>query len=378
MFKLIQNVILHDDPLQKINQILLSNGKIAKIAEEINIGCLEAEVIDAKGKIAIPGYLDQHVHITGGGGEGGATTKIPELGLTKCVEAGVTTIVGLLGTDGTTRNVESLLTKTKALNEEGITAYCLTGSYDYPSPTITGSVKRDIIFLKEVIGVKLAMSDHRSSYPTVEEIIKLAAASSQAALIGGKPGFVHIHMGTGKKGLSPIFEVLEETDIPIKFFRPTHVRKIVDDAVKFAKMGGYIDLTASAKSEAAADVLVELLEKGAPAELITISSDSNGSSPKWGPNNEYLGIGVSKMTSLHSLTKELLKRGVSLSDAIRYTTVNVAKALEVYPHKGLLSEGSDGDILLLDKNLDIDCVFAKGKTMMFEKNILVKGVFEEV
>ena len=92
-------------------------------------GC---RVLDAAGRRVIPGLIDQHVHITGGGGESGFTSRVPELRFSDSVKAGVTTLVGLLGTDSRTRNVQNLLAKTKALNEEGITAYCLTGAYEIP------------------------------------------------------------------------------------------------------------------------------------------------------------------------------------------------------------------------------------------------------
>ena len=57
---------------------------------------------------------------------------------------------------------ENLVSKAKALKEEGLSVYCLTGSYGYPSVTLTGDVKKDILFIDEVIGVKLALADHRA------------------------------------------------------------------------------------------------------------------------------------------------------------------------------------------------------------------------
>ena len=90
-------------------------------------------VLDGSGLTAFPGLVDQHVHFTGGGGECGFRSRVPELSLTDFTTAGVTTAVGLLGTDSATRSPKALLAKTKALNEEGLTAYCLTGAYDIPS-----------------------------------------------------------------------------------------------------------------------------------------------------------------------------------------------------------------------------------------------------
>ena len=67
---------------------------------------MECEILDAEGKILTPGFLDQHVHITGGGGEGSFHTRTPELQMSELVENGITTVVGLLGTDGITRSVD--------------------------------------------------------------------------------------------------------------------------------------------------------------------------------------------------------------------------------------------------------------------------------
>src|SRR5690606_3180786 len=102
----------------------------------------------------VPGLIDNHVHITGGGGEGSFKTRVPEITLSKLIEAGITTVVGLLGTDATTRSVENLVAKAKALKEEGVSVYVHTGSYEFPSVTLTGQIKKDIVFIEEIIGAK--------------------------------------------------------------------------------------------------------------------------------------------------------------------------------------------------------------------------------
>eukprot|EP01113_Clastostelium_recurvatum_P033829 TRINITY_DN4517_c0_g1_i9.p3 TRINITY_DN4517_c0_g1~~TRINITY_DN4517_c0_g1_i9.p3 ORF type:complete len:142 (+),score=21.50 TRINITY_DN4517_c0_g1_i9:128-553(+) len=76
-----------------------------------------------------PGLVDQHVHVTGGGGEKGPASRVPEAQIEEIVEGGVTTVVGVLGTDCVSRSLENLLFKTRALQHDGITAYMYTGSY---------------------------------------------------------------------------------------------------------------------------------------------------------------------------------------------------------------------------------------------------------
>ena len=357
--------------------VLTVNGQIAQIGRKLENPFPHAEVIDGDGASAIPGYIDQHVHVTGGGGEGGFKYQVPGIRVSDIVSAGVTTLVGLLGTDGTTRSVENLVAKVKGLKEEGLTAYCLTGAYEYPSPTITGSVKKDIAFIDEVIGVKIAISDHRCSNLSKRDLIRLASEARLGGVLANKPGIVHMHIGRGKKKLDDVFDILKTEDIPIQVFRPTHVGGIFDDAIRFANLGGYIDFTADPEGKKTAGQLVKAFSL-APKENITLSTDSNGSFPKWNEKKELIGMSAGKITNLHQVIRCLVQDyQIPLAEAIRVSTENVAKALKLYPRKGVLREGSDADLLLLDSDCRIDTVVAKGAVMMKNKKVLKKGVFEE-
>ena len=197
MFTLIKNAHIYAPEDLGIRDVLIGGKKIIKTGENIRFDWdpEELEIIDASGKIMVPGFIDQHVHIIGGGGEDGFASLIREIQMTDCVRCGVTTVVGLLGTDNNAKSVSTLIARTKALKEQGMTAYCLTGSYAYPSETLTGSVKKDIAFIEEVIGVKVAISDHRSSNISAEELARLATEARVAGLLAKKPGVVHMHTG---------------------------------------------------------------------------------------------------------------------------------------------------------------------------------------
>ncbi|MDD4378222.1 MAG: amidohydrolase family protein, partial [Eubacteriales bacterium] len=141
MITLIRNAEVYKPEHLGKKDVLLIGDKIAAIDNNISIepnSFFVVREIDASGKKLVPGFIDSHVHILGGGGEGGFATRTPEATLTGLTAAGVTTVVGCLGTDGVARDMISLLAKARGLEEEGITTYIYAGSYRLPLKTITG------------------------------------------------------------------------------------------------------------------------------------------------------------------------------------------------------------------------------------------------
>ncbi|MDX8362591.1 MULTISPECIES: beta-aspartyl-peptidase [Bacillaceae] len=385
---LIKNGKIYNPNYHGKADILMINDKIVKIAEDISVehDLFDVEVIDAMGKVVVPGFIDQHVHLIGGGGELGFYSRTPEVVLSDLVQNGITTVVGLLGTDGETRHIESLLAKAHGLEHEGITTFIHTGSYTIPSVTITGSVKKDIMFIDKVIGVKVALADHRSSQMADQEIIRLASEARVAGMLSGKSGMVHIHVGSGGARLDQLLRIVEETDIPITQFMPTHVSRtkaLLEQAIQFAQVGGRIDISTYAEvynndEITPSDAVVECFNHKVPVENITISSDGNGSLPVYNENSNIIGLDVGKVDTLYTVFKHLVtKKNIDLADALKIVTSNVAKAIGAYPQKGLLKEGSDADIVILnEQTLNIEHVFAKGQQMVKDRQVIVKGTFE--
>lgn len=374
MIKLIKNIQIYAPDDLGVQDVLVIGDKIAKVApniEPFDYG----EIIDGKDLILSPGLIDQHVHLTGGGGEGGFTTRVPEIELSELTTCGITTVVGLLGTDVYTRSIENLLSKTKALNEEGMTAYCLTGGYRYPSVTLTDSVEKDLIFINEIIGLKLAISDHRSSFVTSEELKRLATQVRVASMVSNKQGYIHLHMGRDPLGLKDVFKILEETSLPIKLFKPTHVHKILDDAIQFAKLGGIIDFTAS-KNAASINSIIRAI-KETPQDHVTLSSDANGSLPRWNDKKELIGMGVGSPTVLIESLKRLIESNeLSIESVFSLVTKNVAQSIGLYPKKGIIHENSDADLIIWDPSMKIMNVMAKGQWLIRNQKIIKKGTFK--
>ncbi|MDO5406118.1 MAG: beta-aspartyl-peptidase [Eubacteriales bacterium] len=387
---LIKNVHVYAPEDMGVRDVLIGAGEILKISDRLPAEkAYDVEVIDGTGKVLMPGLIDAHVHILGGGGEGGARTRTPEIMLTDITRGGVTTVVGCLGTDGCTRTMTNLLAKAKGLEEEGITTYVYTGSYQVPVRTLTGSIMDDLILLDRVVGCgEIAISDHRSSQPTVEEFAKIVADTRVGGILSAKAGLVNIHMGDGEEKLSFLRHVLGHSQIPPTNMLPTHINRsqaLMEDGIDYAKTcGGYIDLTTSSDPDflepdevKASTGLKMALDAGVSAEHITFSSDGQGSLPVFGADGTFLGLGVGKVTSLYREMRDaVLTDGVDLTDALRAVTSNPAALLKL-ERKGRIAEHVDADLVLADAHtLEIDTVIAKGVRMISGGRVLVRGTFE--
>ena len=374
--------------------ILVINEKIFFIDQNILTSALNAmdkniKIIDASKCMVISGHIDQHVHINGAGGEGGPQYRTPPIQLSEFVKAGITSVVGLLGTDGFARSLKALLMKARALEQEGISTWIYTGAYEYPSPTITESILSDLILIDKVIGLKIALSDHRASHPTVDEFIKVTSEARAGGILAGKAGVVHIHMGGEKQGLNCLFDIIRNTEIPIEQFAPTHLNKkdeeLFRQVVEFGKIGGYIDLTAGVSGEEKSShsikpgkAIKELLKNGISIEKITISSDGNGSLPKFNEKKEFVGMSIASVSSLHQEFINMVKEEkFSIKEAIHVTSTNIAKHLKL-DKKGEIRVGKDADIIALDKDtLKIKHVIARGKVLMEDEEVVKFGTFEK-
>lgn len=385
MIKLLKNAQVYAPEPAGKKDILIEGEKILRMDECIT-GYEElpdVEVYDLEGKTVVPGYIDLHVHITGGGGEQGPTSRVPESQLSVFLENGITTVVGLLGTDGVTRSVENLVAKARALTEEGMTAYALTSSYGYPPTTITGSVEKDIMMIPPMIGVKVAVSDHRSSNPTGEDLIALATAARRAGLLSGTPGLVTMHMGSGKGKLDPVFYVLDHSDVPAKNLLPTHMLRtpeLIEQGAELVRIGGYMDCTAGgddAELEEEAAKLKELLDRdGVTADHVTLSSDAFGSQPRFNESGECIGLTYASPKYLHRTIQSLVRRGMALEEALKLLTSTPAVLLGQEGKKGCVAPGADADLLILGENLEMDSLFARGQRALWQGELLMKGRFE--
>lgn len=384
---LLRNADVHAPDHLGLHDILTGGGTILAMqpspATDLAVPA-DVEVIDLQGRRLMPGFIDGHAHVTGGGGEAGAHTRVPPVPLSRFTLAGVTTVVGLLGTDDTTRSTRELVATVNGLRNEGLNAYAYTGGYHLPVATVTGNVRDDLAFIDCLIGVgELAICDHRSSQPTRDELLRVASDAHVGGLLTGKAGVVHLHLGDGPRGLAQVREALDASEIPPRVFNPTHVnrrRALFEEAIELARRGCTIDITAFPVAEGedawpADEALLRYLDSGAPPAQVTISSDGGGCLPTFDEQGRMLTMAIGAPESLQVTLKALLARGQALERVLPAFTRNPARLLRL-EQKGRIAIGADADLLVLDEDNDVSDVMIGGRWFVRGGRAVVRGTFE--
>jgi len=343
-----------------VGDLLIGGGKVLAVADaELATAALPSvDCIDGRGKLLLPGLVDVLTHPCGGGGEGGFANRTDEIRTETFVRAGVTAPVGALGTDSLGRSLEVLYGKVMALRASGLKAFMYSGAYRVPPPTLTGDVARDLYLVDPVIGIgEVAVSDHRGSQPSAEELRRLAAETQLGGILVGAGGTVLVHVGDGDDRLRLLREAIEHSELPARVLFPTHVNRstaLLDEAAEWTLVGGFVDITVSTTPELIAagdieafDALRRLVEAGASPSQITCSSDAGGSLPLY-VDGQLKGLTAAEPSVLLGLLMQLHRQDSDLFPlALAAMTVNPAAALGL-AGLGQLEVGADADFILVD------------------------------
>ena len=387
MLTLIKNADIYAPASIGVGNLLLGGGKVLYAGKElpgVDAAWL-GDTLDLQGAPVIPGLIDCHVHVTGGGGEDGFSTQAPPVQLSRFTRHGVTSVVGLLGTDDETRSTSGLIARTRALREEGLSAWCWTGGYHVPPTTLTGTVRGDIVNIDCVIGLgELAISDHRSSQSSFEELARLASEAHVAGLLSRKAGIVHLHLGDGERGLSLVRQLLHETELPPRVFHPTHVNRrkdLFEEALELSHNHSVIDVTAFPVEEgenawSAADAWERFHDGACPVENLTISSDGGGCLPVFDENGALVKMDFATSAGLPDALRELTSRGHGLETVLPAMTSNVSRLLKL-AGKGRIEKGYAADLVCLDEYHRVRHVMARGNWMVQDGSPVVRGMFED-
>jgi beta-aspartyl-dipeptidase (metallo-type) len=383
---LLRNAELYDPAPRGRRHLLIAGERLVWVGRDVPKldPMLEVEEVDVGGRRVIPGLIDGHVHLTGGGGEAGPETRVPPVALSGLTLGGVTTAVGVLGTDDTVRTTAELVTAARGLVAQGLSAWCHTGGYHVPPTTATGSVRLDIVLIDLVLGVgELAISDHRSSQPTLDELLRIAGDAHVGGLMSGKAGIVHLHVGDGPRGLELVRQALDRSELPAGVFNPTHVnrrRALFDEAMALAERGCTIDITAFPVADGedawgADEALVRYLDAGLDESRVTVSSDGGGCLPVFDAEGRVATMEIGSPAAIGGALRAVLARGQPLERVLPAFTSNPARLLRLH-RKGRLNPGADADLVVLGPDGDPADMMARGRWHVRDGRAVVRGPFE--
>lgn len=197
-----------------VQDILIAGKTIAAIGKNLSVPVgYDCQEIQLDGKCLFLVLLTA-MYIDWRWRRRGYATRTPEVLLSSITTSGVTTVVGCLGTDGTTRHVASLLAKARGLEAEGISTYIYTGAYELPTQPLPAVCAVILLLLIKLLALaKSPCPDHRSAQPSIRNYQKLAAEARVGGMLSGKANIVDMHLGDGSDKLDALFAVTQNGEI---------------------------------------------------------------------------------------------------------------------------------------------------------------------
>jgi beta-aspartyl-dipeptidase (metallo-type) len=389
VFLMIRNGHVYDPEDVGVADLLVAGGKIVQVGPGLPalpdwLGPIVE--VDASGKRVVPGFIDSHLHLTGGGGNDSYASRIPDLQLSDLTRAGITTAVSCLGVDPIAKTLDSMLMKALGMEEEGITTFIYAGSFVFGEPTFFGDLRRDLTLIEKMLGIKIALAESRGSHPPVEELARLASEAYSGGLLSGKPGCLNIHLGQKDEDPYPLLSAaLQRSGVPPDRFVATHVNytsELLDGALAFAGHGTYLNVDSILAPRLGVTRAVEphlavarMLEAGIPVERIGMSSDGNASVPRLQPDGSRgpYRLGFDTMVETVGL---MVDAGLDVPTALKTVTSTPARMLGLQGRKGYLRPGMDADIVTLDDGYRVRDVWARGVRHVKDGVAVVLGMYE--
>jgi N-acetylglucosamine-6-phosphate deacetylase len=366
-FKLIKNCDIHT-PLRVIKNgsILIQREKIAKVGQIDDTKIPpETQIFDYGKKLAVPGFIDIHLH--GGGGF-------------NFLDSSPDSIVEALKThlkNGTTSVLPSIMTTSHKHALDTIRAFI--------------DIKRNILDIPDIIGLNLEgpyISMEKSGAHRTQYIRKPSLTEVQEYIKASEGGIKIMTVAPEIEGASDTIHFLSKQNI-IPSAGHTNAnyeqtQRAINSGVMLAThlfnamrgithrepgVVGALLLNDDVYTEAVADgihlhpSILDLIARVKPIEKIILVTDAS----------KYYGIsqGASytrdgklfgSTTALSLALKNMIQfTGMPLEKILRTVTINPAKLLKIESQKGLLKRGSDADIVIMDKEMNLSNVFFRGK-----------------
>ncbi len=318
------------DPSRKldgIRDVAISQGKI--LAVDVNLSADAAEMIDARGKLVVPGLIDIHTH----------AARLKE-GPVQCLADGVTGLIdaGSQGADkigDTIAVAKGAPQQCRVLINIGRAGILPEGDTMDLARADVGAAKDAIMRNREMIaGVKARLSRDVAGMNDLE-VLKRAQEAASAFNIP-----VMIHMGQTMSPLPKLLALLKPGDIVTHMFAPPP-NSIIDDAghilpevMAARRRGVRFDVGNGRTGHLRWDIAQSVLKAGFLPD--TFSTD-------WTPEGR-----TSQIIDFPNVMSKFLMLGMSLDQVIACATVNASRLFSVFHDRGTLKPGAPADVAVLE------------------------------
>jgi len=318
------------DPSAKLNAIrdvAISGGKIAAINAKIDADA--AEVIDARGKLVVPGLIDIHTHA-------GRSNDGPPL----CLADGVTGFIdaGSYGAD----RINETVAVAKAARQQGRVLINIGRAGILPEGDTMDISRADTAAARDaimrnrdmIVGVKARLSRDVAGANDYEVLRRAQEVASSFGLP------VMIHMGQTISPLPKLLSLLKPGDVVTHMFAPPP-NSIIDEAghilpevLAARRRGIWFDVGNGRNGHLRWDIADGVLRAGFLPD--TISTD-------WSVEAR-----TAQVINFENVMSKFLMLGVPLDQVIAQATVNPARVFKVFAGRGTMKVGAPADIAVLE------------------------------
>jgi dihydroorotase len=318
------------DPSRKLNalrDVAIADGRI--VAVDTDISASAAEIIDARGKLVVPGLIDIHTHAT-------RTNDGPAL----CLADGVTGLIdaGSQGADHIDQAIavaRSAPQQCRVLINIGRAGILAEGDTMDLNRADVAAVREAISRNREMIaGVKARLSRDVAG-PNDFEVLRRAQEVASSFHLP-----VMIHMGQTLSPLPKLLALLKPGDIVTHMFAPPP-NSIIDDAghilpeVTAARRRGVrFDLGNGRTGHLRWDIADGVLKAGFLPD--TFSTD-------WTPEAR-----TTQVIDFPNVMSKFLMLGMSVDQVVACATVSAAHAFPIFRNRGTLKVGAPADVAVLE------------------------------
>lgn len=384
---LLQNAEVFAPERLGVTDVLVAGRSVVALGQNLSVsGLPDVTTVDLTGRTLVPGLIDGHLHHIGGCGLAGYSSRAPELWAGELALAGITTSVATPGIETLTKNMDAVLAKAYALEQDGLSTYAFLGGFRKPFLTLTGSIRRDLYLIEKLIGIKVALGDAVASRFSDDELADLAAELEWSSRATDKACIMHAHLGGLPDPAAQLMHAIKHSTAAPERFQATHgnnTEETLAASVELTKAGCVVDLNplldpvrGVARSIGTRHAVPQLLDAGVELSMLTMSTDGNANVPKLrqdGSRGPYL----KNLGTLWEGTVELVtEAGLTLEQALPLVTSNPARVLRLEASKGRIGVGLDADLLVLDGALQITDVYAKGAQVVRDRQPLVSSMYE--